>query len=55
MYVGITMTKEAIISEAKELETTHDLLMLLNKIKMAELGAKGHPFIMPHLNFFIIL
>ena len=53
MYVGITMTKEAIISEAKELETTHDLLVLLNKIKMAELGDKGHPFIMPHLNFFI--
>ena len=35
------------------METTQDLLQLLNKIKMAELGEKGHPFIMPHLNYFI--
>lgn len=35
------------------METTHDLLKLLNKIKMDELGDKGHPFIMPHLNYFI--
>lgn len=35
------------------METTHDLLNLLNKIKMSELGDKGHSFIMPHLNYFI--
>lgn len=33
--------------------STHDLLVLLNKIKMDELGEKGHPFTMPQLNFFI--
>lgn len=47
------MTKEAIVAAAAKLETTHDLLNLLNKIKMAELGDKGYPFIMPHLNYFI--
>ena len=33
--------------------TTHDFLVLLNKIKMEELGDKGHPFTMPQLNYFI--
>lgn len=47
------MTKEAIVAAAANLETLHDLLSLLNKIKMSELGEKGHPFIMPHLNYFI--
>lgn len=47
------MTKEAIVAAAAKMETTQDLLHLLNKIKMAELGEKGHPFIMPHLNYFI--
>ena len=47
------MTKEAIKKAAAKLETTYDLLCLLNKIKMAELGEKGYPFIMPHLNYFI--
>ncbi|HOP08434.1 MAG TPA: reverse transcriptase family protein [candidate division Zixibacteria bacterium] len=47
------MTKEAIVAAAAKLETTHDLLNLLNKIKMAELGDRGYPFIMPHLNYFI--
>lgn len=47
------MTKEAIVAAASKLETTHDLLTLLNKIKMAELGDKGYPFIMPHLNYYI--
>ena len=47
------MKKEAIIEAAAKLETTYDLLCLLNKIKMAELGEKGEPFIMPHLNYFI--
>ena len=47
------MTKEAIIAAASNLETTRDLLNLLNKIKMSELGDKGYPFIMPHLNYFI--
>ena len=47
------MTKEAIVAAAQKMETTQDLLNLLNKIKMSELGDKGHPFIMPHLNYFI--
>lgn len=47
------MKKEAIIEAAAKLETTYDLLCLLNKIKMAELGEKGYPFIMSHLNYFI--
>lgn len=33
--------------------STHDLLVLLNRIKMDELGDKGHPFTMPQLNYFI--
>lgn len=47
------MTNEAIIAAAAKIETTQDLLHILNKIKMSELGEKGHPFIMPHLNYFI--
>lgn len=47
------MTNEAIVAAAAKMETTQDLLQLLNKIKMTELGEKGHPFIMPHLNYFI--
>lgn len=47
------MTKEAIVAAAAKVETTRDLLNLLNKIKMDELGVKGHPFILPHLNYFI--
>ena len=47
------MTKEAIVAAAAKVQTTRDLLNLLNKIKMDELGDKGHPFIMPHLNYFI--
>lgn len=47
------MTNEAIVTAAAKMETTQDFLHLLNKIKMAELGEKGHPFIMPHLNYFI--
>ncbi len=47
------MTKEAIVKAAAEMKSVHDLLTLLNKIKMSELGEKGHPFIMPHLNYFI--
>ena len=53
LFKKIPMTKEAIIKAAAKLETTYDLLCLLNKIKMAELGEKGYPFIMPHLNYFI--
>lgn len=47
------MTREAIVAAAAKVQTTRDLLNLLNKIKMDELGDKGHPFIMPHLNYFI--
>lgn len=47
------MTREAIVKAATQLETTHDLLDLLNEIKMSEFGEKGHPFIMSHFNFFL--
>ena len=47
------MTNEAIVAAAIKMETTKDLLRLLNKIKMSELGKTGYPFIMPHLNYFI--
>ena len=47
------MTREAIVRAASQMETTHDLLVLLNKIKMDKLGDKGHPFTMPQLNYFI--
>ena len=47
------MTREAIKAAAEKMETTRDLLNLLNKIKMDDLGDKGHPLIMPHLNYFI--
>ena len=47
------MTKAEIVAAAGKLNSTHDLLILLNRIKMDELGDKGHPFIMPHLNYFI--
>ena len=48
-----SMTREAIVKAASQMKTTHDLLVLLNRIKMDELGGKGHPFTMPQLNFFI--
>lgn len=47
------MNKEAIVEAASKLETTHDFLILLNKIKMDELGEKGFPFTMPQLNYYI--
>lgn len=47
------MTREAIVKAASEMKTVHDLLVLLNMIKKDELGDKCHPFIMPHLNYFI--
>lgn len=47
------MNREAIVKAASEMKTTHDLLVLLNRIKMDELGEKGHPFTMPQLNYFI--
>ena len=47
------MTNEAIVKAAAKVKTTHDLLTLLNKIKMDDLGDKGYPFIMPQLNYFI--
>ena len=47
------MTRAEIVAAAGKLETPHDLLILLNRIKMDELGDKGHPFNMRHLNYFI--
>lgn len=52
-YLGESMTREAIVKAASEMKTVHDLLILLNIIKKDELGEKSHPFIMPHLNYFI--
>ena len=47
------MNREAIVKAASEMTSTHDFLVLLNRIKMDELGDKGHPFTMPQLNYFI--
>ena len=47
------MNREAIVKAASKMTTTHDFLVLLNRIKMDELGSKGHPFTMPQLNYFI--
>lgn len=47
------MKREAIVKATSEMTTTHDFLVLLNRIKMDELGEKGHPFTMPQLNYFI--
>ena len=47
------MTRAEIVAAAGKLETIHDLLILLNRIKMDELGKKGHPFVMRHLIYFI--
>ena len=47
------MNREAIVKAASTMTTTHDFLVLLNRIKMDELGCKGHPFTMPQLNYFI--
>ena len=47
------MNREAIVKAASKMTSTHDFLVLLNRIKMDELGDKGHPFTMPQLNYFI--
>ena len=47
------MTEKAIVAAASKLESTFDLLTLLNKIKEDELGDKAYPFKMDHLNYFI--
>ena len=47
------MNREAIVKAASKMTSIHDFLVLLNKIKMDELGEKGHPFTMPQLNYFI--
>ena len=47
------MNREAIVKAASKMTSTHDFLVLLNRIKMDELGEKGHPFTMPQLNYFI--
>ena len=48
-----SMTREAIAKEASKMSDTRDFLALLNKVKMSELGDRGHPFTMPQLNYFI--
>ena len=47
------MKREAIVRAASKMTSTHDFLVLLNRIKMDDLGEKGHPFTMPQLNYFI--
>ena len=47
------MNEVNIREAAKKMEKTSDLLTVLNKIKMSELGDKGHPFNMRHLNYLI--
>lgn len=47
------MKREAIVRAAMKMSSTKDFLDLLNKVKMSELGRKGHPFTMAQLNYFI--
>ena len=47
------MEREAIIRQASQMKNQKDLLILLNRIKMDELGEKGHPFNMRLLNYLI--
>ena len=47
------MTDKAIVEAASKLESTYDLLVLLNRIKEDELGDKAYPFKMDHFNYFI--
>ena len=48
-----SMKREAIVRAASKMSNTQDFLNLLNKVKMSELGEKGHPFTMSQLNYFI--
>ena len=48
-----SMKREAIVRAASKMSNTQDLLNLLNKVKMSELGEKGHPFTMSQFNYFI--
>ena len=48
-----SMKREAIVSAASKMSNLQDFLNLLNKVKMSELGGKGHPFTMSQLNYFI--
>ena len=52
-YKPNLMKREAIVKAASQMKNTKDLLVLLNRIKMDELGEKGHPFTMPQLNYFL--
>ena len=47
------MTRKAIVAAASKLDTTQNLLALLNKIKKDELGDRAHSFTMKQLNYFI--
>lgn len=47
------MNREAIAKAASKMTSTYDFLVLLNRIKMDELGDKGHPFTIQQLNYFI--
>ena len=47
------MNREAIVKAASKMTSTYDFLVLLNRIKMDELGDKGHPFTIQQLNYFI--
>ena len=47
------MTQDEIIEAAAKLETTRDLLSLVNRIKKDELGGEDrYPFKLTHLNYF---
>ena len=48
-----SMKREAIVRAASKMSNLQDFLNLLNKVKMSELGEKGHPFTMSQLNYFI--
>lgn len=51
--IQFPMTRAMIVETASNMETLQDLLNLLNRIKMADLGKKGYPFSLKHLKFFI--
>ena len=46
------MNRQEIIAATAKLETRYDLLILLNRIKVDELGEKAHPFTIRQLNHF---
>lgn len=47
------MTREEIAKAASKMATPYDILLLVNRIKLDELGEKGHPFTMAQFQYFL--